>query len=183
MINRTSKLIARRASFGFTMVEVMIASTISTMASISLIVLFTMSARFIAQAATETRILSKTSMSLEIMTRAINHGYRIETAVAANRPSISADKQTFTFTIPLDGGGDETRRLRFNEPTGEIFYERGGGGNFVNMRQGALMEDVVQFYVENQEGIFSIVLVVEVDMGRQGIKRYSMVGRALPRNL
>lgn len=161
-----------------------IASAISVVASIGVMSVFVLGARFIVQGSAETRLLSRGSLTLESMTRTLNHAYRPDALVAGNRPVIDPSKTMITFTLPLANGTDEAQRFRFVSADREIYYERQGpSGNWTSMTQRKFLPDVEDFFIENQEGILSLVLSMSVDLASNGEKRYTLIGRALPRNL
>ncbi len=174
----------RARRLGFSLIEMTIASAISAVASVGVMAVFVLGARFVVQGTTESRILSRGALTLESMTRTLNHAYRPDALVAANRPVIDASRSMITFTLPLANGTDEVQRFRFAGNDREIFYEsQGPAGDWTSMTQRQFLPDVEDFFVENQEGILSLVLSMRVDMTRNGEKRYTLIGRALPRNL
>lgn len=178
---------ARRSGIlrrGFTLIEIMIAMSIATVASMALMSIFVMVARFVQQGFTETRHRFETSIALEEMTRTLNHAYTMAAQVASYRPVIAADSKSVTFSVPAEGGGADRFRYRYNAGAKRIEYEQmGGGGGFASVNTRPFLTQVRDFFVVNQQGIFSLVITVEQDLGRNGLKRFTMVGRALPRNL
>ena len=118
------------------------------------------------------------------MTRTLNHAYRTDATNPANAFAIAGDFKSIQFTLPLDGGGSDRLRYRFDETNQALLYERQqAGGGFSQIGVDPLVDHVSEFFVENQEGILSLVMTLRVNMNRNGDKQYTMVGRALPRNL
>ncbi len=172
-----------RSRAGMTLVEVVIAGAISTVVVAMLVGTYTLSARFSAQGFTETRLIHQSVMAIEKMTRTLNHACRSDSANPAYAFTIAPDFRSIDFTVPVEGGF-ERLRYRFDEQSQAVVQERQqAGGGFAQIGTDPLAENVGEFFVENQEGILSLVMTLQVNMNRNGKKQYTMVGRALPRNL
>lgn len=174
----------RRSRIAMTLVEVMIASSIAAATSMAIVSSFTLASRFLAQGFVETRLLNNSSLAVEKISRSLNSAYRLDAIEADRRPVISADRRSIEFTVPLDNGAVERQRIRYDSGDREIAHERQDGtGNFADITERKFLRNVDDFFIANQEGLLSFVITVRVDMGRNGEKQFSMVGRALPRNL
>lgn len=173
----------RRSRRAMTMVEIMIASAIAVTASAAVMSVFIMTSRFFNQGFTETRIMHQTSLAVEQLSRTLNHAYRPDAMQPSYRPIIAGDGEMIEFSVPLDNGFVERRRVRFNEAEGTLHHEASVGGGFQDRTDGPILEDVTDFAIRNQEGILSFVITTRVNLARDGEKQFTMVGRALPRNL
>jgi type II secretory pathway component PulJ len=180
------KTFRHRRSQGMTLTEVMIASGISVVVSVGIMTLFTLVSTFTRQGFAETRQFNQTTIAIETMSRILNHAYRADASPASLGYTIANDNQSIQFTVPTDDPGvNEVRRFRFDPDADTLHYEiqAAGGGQFSEAGGTELLDDVDDFFIANQEGILSFVISVYVDMGVSGEKRYTMVGRALPRNI
>ncbi len=172
----------------FSLIEIMIASSISAVASIAMVTIFITCSRFISQGFTETRLTANASLAHEQISRDLNMAYRNTAILATNRPVISNSNQTVSYAVPFNGGSQQ-RRFRFDTGASELHYEVNNGTpaspSWADVFNKPFLRDVDNFrvYSENTEGFISYMIRMEVDMGLDGIKRYSLVGRALPRNL
>lgn len=180
------RIVPSRNSRAMSLIEVMIASGISVAVSAGIVTLFTLVSTFTRQGFAETRQFNDTTIAIETMSRVLNHAYRLDASPASLGYVIAADNQSVTFTVPTDDPQvNEVRRFRFDPDADSLHYEiqASGGGAFAEVGGTELLTDVDDFFIANQEGILSFVISVYVDMGVNGEKRYTMVGRALPRNI
>jgi len=177
---KPTRTLSRR---GFSLIEIMIASAISAVASIAMVTIFITCSRFISQGFTETRLTANSSLAHEQISRDLNMAYRNTAILAANRPVITPDNRTVTYAVPF-GGGSQQRRFRYDSGERELHYEVNTGA-WADMYNKPFLRDVDEFrvYSENTEGFISYMIRMEVNLGLDGIKRYTLVGRALPRNL
>jgi type II secretory pathway pseudopilin PulG len=183
-MQQTRRTIRRRGK-GFTYVEVLIATTIASIASIGLFSVFLMSSRFIAQGFTENRITFNASLAVERISRSLNSAFRLNAVNQANIPSVSGDNQTVTFTMPLAGGGTTQRRFRYNAADDTLRHEVNNGGVWSDVSGRPLLSDVEDFFalMENTEGFITFTITMRARMPLTEDKVFTMVGRALPRNI
>lgn len=190
---KISKFRHRSARRGFTLVEILIASSVAAVASAAMMSIFLLTSRFAGEGFTEARIVSNAAVAIEKMSRDLTTSFRQDAAVVANRPLIQDSGETIVFSIPLEDNTVSRRRFRFEDSDGTLQYEiLDDSGDWVPLTQKVFLRDVDSFLVDNNgtEGFVSFVITVRVDMGSsggageysQGVKRYSMVGRVLPRN-
>lgn len=168
---------------GMTLAEVMIASGISVAVSAGIFTLYNLVSTFTRQGFAETQQFNETTLAIETMSRILNHAYRLDASPASLGYVVAGDNQSITFTVPTGPSTNEVRRFRFDPDTDTLHYEIQNDGNFEEYSGTELLENVNDFFIANQEGILSFVIGVYVDMGVNGEKRYTMVGRALPRNI
>jgi len=199
---KISKIHNRSARRGFTLVEVMIAGGVAAVAGIGMMSIFVITSRFVGEGFTEARIVSNSAIAIEKMSRDLTASFRNDAVAVANRPNME-DNNLVEFSLPLEDGSVERRRFRFAADTNTLEYEvQGDDDDWSSISQRSFLRDVDSFWVSDpapdaaaesatgSEGFISFVVTVRVDMGSsggateysQGIKRYSMVGRVLPRN-
>lgn len=168
---------------GTTLVETMIVSGLSVVVVAGVVSIFSMVSSFTKQGFTETRMLNQGSVAIEIMSRTLNHAFRMDAAESSFAPVIASENQSIEFTVPVTSTTNQRRRFRFDPDTETLHHEVQVNGNFQEFSGDRLLGNVDDFYITNQEGILSFVIGLHVDLGVNGDKRYTLVGRALPRNL
>jgi type II secretory pathway pseudopilin PulG len=185
MLGRSTRGIrGRSAARGLTLIETVIAAGLSVIVAAGIYTTLNLISSFTRQGFTETRLVNRTAIAIEQISRTLNHAYRPDSAVAANRPVIAPDNQSILFTIPLTPFTNQRRQLRFDDAASTLHYERQlSDGTFVEISGTSLLTGVEGFFITNQEGILSFVVTVSADLGVAGEKRYTLVGRSLPRNL
>jgi hypothetical protein len=176
-------MIVKSRKRGMTLIEVVIASGLSVVVGAGIFAVLNMVSTFTRQGFAETRQLNQTAVAIETISRILNHAYRMDASTGSFAPVIAADNRMITFTIPVGPSTNERRRFRFDEDANTLHYEVENAGVFSEFSGAELLDDVDEFSIINQEGIMSFVIGVFVDMGVNGEKRYTMVGRALPRNI
>lgn len=200
-----SKFHNRSSRRGFTLVEVMVAGGVAAVAGIGMMSIFVITSRFVGEGFTEARIVSNASIAIEKMSRDLTASFRNDAVTEANRPDME-DNNLLEFSLPLEDGTVERRRFRFDSATNTLAYEvQGDDDDWTSISEKPFLRDVDSFWVSDptpttdeeateseagSEGFISFVVTVRVDMGSsggateysQGVKRYSMVGRVLPRN-
>lgn len=197
-----SRLFNRFNRCGFTLVEVMIASGVAAIAGIGMMSIFVITSRFVGEGFTEARIVSNSAIAIEKMSRDLTSSFRNDAVNADHAPSME-DNNLIEFSLPMEDGTVERRRFRFAADTNTLAYEvQGDDDDWSSISQRPFLRDVDSFWVSDpapdaasesatgSEGFISFVVTVRMDMGSsggaseysQGIKRYSMVGRVLPRN-
>lgn len=193
-IFRSQPLRSRRA---FTLVEIMMASAIAAIASAAMMSCFLLTSRFAGEGFTEARIVSNAAIAVEKMSRDLTSSFRNDALAAANVPFVSNNNE-IAFSLPLSDGTISRRRYRFDDTENTIEYEvQVAPNDWEPVTQKTFLQDVDNFWISDPndneigtEGFTSFVITVRVDMGSsggageysQGVKRYSMVGRVLPRN-
>jgi Tfp pilus assembly protein PilV len=170
---------------GVTMVEVIIASAISLVSMVALVSIYNMASRFSAEGMREAILLNQCSQAIEGMTRRLNAAYRLDAETTAYQFSIQDNYSTIEFSFPDSATGSVLReRYRYDAVNDELLHERrNSGGTFVQVGGRPLLKNVAEFAVDNQEGILSLVIRLEFAHNYYGTKRYTLIGRALPRNI
>ena len=178
-----TRLSRRRRSAGFSLLETVIAASVSAMAMLALVELNVLASRFTSEGFREAMILNQATSAIEQMTRRLNHAYRLDADPITNAFAIQNSYETIEFSVP-NGSGTSRERYRFNSGDNTLRWERqGGGGGFAQVGNDIFLENVEEFSVDNQEGIISLVLRLRIDSPRSDDKQYTLVGRALPRNI
>ena len=161
----------------------MIATTIAAVASMAMVSIFMMSSQYVAQGYNETRILNNASVAVENMTREINLAFKASAILASNRPTVSNNSETFTFTVPV-GLVTSQRRFRYDNVAKILHFEVNNGGVWQDRANKVFLRDVDSFkiFMGGLQGFVSFEMIVKITM--QGTdKRFTMVGRAMPRNI
>jgi prepilin-type N-terminal cleavage/methylation domain-containing protein len=183
MIRSTSRPQLHRRR-GFSLAEVMIASAISAVAMGALVSINMLTQRFLVEGFREAQMLTEAHNAIATMTRQINRAYRLDASDASNAFTISGDYRTFEFSAPDGAGGTVRDRFRLDAQNQQVRHERrNGDGNFLMLGSQPLLNNVDEFAVDNQEGIISLVVRLKIPIPRYGDKQYTLIGRALPRNI
>jgi Tfp pilus assembly protein PilV len=169
---------ARRQS-GVTLVEIMVASTVSFLAMTALVIIFVMARRTLQESFWENILRARTAVFMEQARQLLTFAYAYNAIVATNQPVFNSTSSV-TFKTPDSdaSGADETYTL---------FHS----GDKVRLtKNGAttdLLDHVSDFHVAQQEGLITLMVTVDATFseGSRGMvrKQFTMVGRALPRNM
>jgi type II secretory pathway component PulJ len=168
-----------------TLVEVIIASSISALTLFALVQTYVMVSRFSAEGMREVILLSDGSMVIDQMSRRLNGAYRLDAETASLQFQIQGSFTTIEFSVPDEATSSDFReRFRYDSTNDRILWERrNGSGTFVQVGTEPLLDNVAEFSIDNQEGILSMVVRLEFAHNYYGTKRYTLIGRALPRNI
>lgn len=178
----------RGANRGLSMVELIIAISLSLVAMLALISTVLLTNQFLKESFWENRLRAKTSVFMEKCKLALTFAYRRDTPMfdpsrdTTYKPIINDAKDEILFWTPDDQG----------DPTGVEAYElrRISGTNKVELKKNGveldLLRNVTDFHIENQAGLLTFVVTVNYrfsGMGGRGVrKQFTLVTRALPRN-
>ncbi|HUT24750.1 MAG TPA: prepilin-type N-terminal cleavage/methylation domain-containing protein [Sumerlaeia bacterium] len=170
---------------GFSLVEVVVATAISSVAMIALASVVVLCTRFLKEGFWENRLRSQAAGFVEECKQALTFAYRNDAIIQANRPTINAGKNSVAFTTPDDGGAPGLVDRYVLGRTGS-----GGTGDRVELIKNgsviASLGNVADFNVENHEGVLAFVLTVDYSFvagNRETRKQFTITGRALPRNM
>ena len=167
---------------GMTIVELIVAVSISTVAMISLVILVMMCQRSMREGFTENRLRAEGSLFLEKVKKELTFSYRHDAVDATNRPTISSSSDSITFFTP-DTTGDDA------EESFNLALDSGDSSKLVLTRNGSEFEtlsNVSRFHVDSQEGLLTLMITIDRDLNmgsRSAHKQFTLVGRALPRNM
>jgi hypothetical protein len=139
--------------------------------------------RFLVEGFREAQMLGEAHQAIESMTRQINRAYRLDASNPARAYTIAGDYRTIEFSVPDGGGGALRERYTFDAGNESVAHERDTGGGFVQVGDEPLLDNVDDFSIDNQEGIISLVVRLRIPIPRYGDKQYTLIGRALPRNI
>jgi prepilin-type N-terminal cleavage/methylation domain-containing protein len=134
---------------GFTLVEVMIAATITLVAMSALVVVNQMAQRFLLEANYDAQMLSHATQAIDAMTREINCAYRRDAVDQTKVFSIQNSNQTFEYSVPANGGSAR-KRFRYDSTNQQVVQEiLGAGGAWSAASTQPLIKKVDYFRVAN----------------------------------
>jgi len=170
---------------GFSLIEVLIATAISSAAMIGLVSMLVLCTRFLKEGFWENRLRSQAAGFVEECKQVLTCAYRNDAVIQAHRPTINADKSSIAFTTPDDDGAPGLIERYVLGRTASV----GSGNRVVLTKNGSVIAslgNVADFHVENHEGVLALVLTVDYDFvagNRETRKQFTITARALPRNM
>jgi hypothetical protein len=162
-----------------TLVEVVIATAITSVAMMALIMLVVMCMKFMQEGFWENQLRSEGAFFLERTRMLLTFAYRPDAIDLNLVPVVSDTKDSIIFFTP-DSDGDDF-------PEGYALFRQ--GSQLMLARNGVeeeILGRVFDFHVDMQEGMVSMMVTIRASFSlgsRQADKRFTLVARALPRNM
>jgi uncharacterized protein (UPF0333 family) len=154
---------------GTTLIETVIVAGLSVVVAAGIYTTFNLISSFTKQGFTETRLINRTSIAIENISRTLNHAYRPDSDVAANRPVIANGQSVDRLHDPDQCVHESATAAALRQATSTLHHERQlPDGSFVEISGASLLTDVESFFITNQEGILSFVVTVSADLGAPG---------------
>lgn len=167
---------------GLTFIETMIAMSISAFAITALVAVIIMVNSSMREGIWENNLRSEGSLFMEKVKQSITFSFRNDALESTLRPVIATSKDSIAFFTPDDDndGVEESYFIGFNDSIATQLIIRRNGTTIETL------DNVTDFNVDSQEALvtFMITLSRNVNMGsRSAAKQFTLVGRALPRNM
>ena len=167
------------------MIEILIASSIALMAMSALFSLNILIQRFIVEAAGDGLVMEKAAQAIDAMTREINSSYRLDAVDQTRVFSIQNSNQTFEYSTGT-GAALTRKRFRFDSANNKIIQEIKIAGAWTATSTQPIANNIASFSVENPDstnGIITLVVKGKITVARYKDRQFTLIGRALPRNL
>ena len=167
---------------GMSIVEVMVATTISSIAMVAVVGLMYMIRTSMEEGIWENNLRSQGSLFIEKVKKDLTFAYRNDALIPALRPIIASGKNSITFFTPDDNndGSEESYFLGFDNNDASKLVLRRNGTTISELN------NVTKFNIDTQEGLINYMITIRRDLkmgSRSSTRQFTLVGRALPRNM